>query len=243
MSVREFKDPIAVLLGEWSIGIDTYSILFRTVLAFAFAAIIGCERAHNRHSAGLRTFILVCIGAEFAMLADVYAKAVFEKTSFLLSAAALIGIAIISGNSFWYSSKNQIRGLTTAVALWAMGMIGLLIGAGFYTAALVGQAAFVICLSYLPAAERYLKNRSNHFEVHLELKNRHDLQPFITTLRRLGLRIDDIEFNPAYVDSGLSVFSISITIAKEELRKYKSHSEIIKALGTLEYVSYIEEMR
>lgn len=91
--------------------------------------------------------------------------------------------------------------------------------------------------------EKYLKDRSNHFEIHLELNEKHSLWDFITTIRRLGLIIDDIESNPAYVGSGLSVFSISLTITKAELKKYKTHAEIIQALGTLDYVSYIEEIQ
>lgn len=43
--------------------------------------------------------------------------------------------------------------------------------------------------------ETYFKNRSNHFEVHLELKDTHHLQNFVSTIRRLGLKIDDIEKN------------------------------------------------
>ena len=56
------------------------------------------------------------------------------------------------------------------------------------------------------------------------------------------MRIDDIESNPAYAGSGLSVYSISITVGNEELKKYKKHDEIIKAIATLEYIYHIEEM-
>jgi len=57
------------------------------------------------------------------------------------------------------------------------------------------------------------------------------------------LTIDDIESNPAYVNSGLSVYSVAISISSAELKKYKTHSEIIEALKTLSYVYHIEEMR
>ena len=57
-----------------------------------------------------------------------------------------------------------------------------------------------------------------------------------------GLRIDDIEANPAYANSGLSVYSISISIDSEELKKYKTHTEIIEALRSLDYIYHIEEM-
>ena len=160
----------------------------------------------------------------------------------VLSAAAVVGIAIISSNSILFSSRSQIKGLTTSVGLWASGAVGLALGAGLYAAALAGFLSLLICLSLFPAFETYLKDRSNHFEIHLELVNRHNLQDFVTTIRRLGLRIDDIESNPAYLNSGLSVYSISLTIVSGELKKYKRHDEIIEALRTLDYVYFIGEL-
>ena len=56
------------------------------------------------------------------------------------------------------------------------------------------------------------------------------------------MKIDDIELNPAYVNSGLSVYSISISISSQELKKYKTHTDIIEALSTLDYVYHIEQM-
>lgn len=235
-------DPISKYLGTWSAQIDLWSVLLRIGLAFALAAAIGCERANKRHSAGLRTFILVALASVVAMLVDVFAAAVTNNAFPLLSAATVIGIAIISGHSILYSSKNQIKGLTTAVALWTCSLMGLSIGCGFYTAALACFAALMICLSLLSPLEKFLKDRSNHFEIHLELTNKSNLQDFITTIRKLGLRIDDIESNPAYLNTGLSVYSISVTITGNELKKYRTHEQIIEALGTLDYVGFIEEI-
>lgn len=243
MNLITYTDPIGLLLGSWSSGINLYSVLLRYALSFFCAAIIGCERAHKRHSAGLRTFILVSITAASAMMLDIYYSSIISSVGFpVISAACLVGIAIISGNSFLYSSKNQIKGLTTAVALWGIAFVGLSFGGGFYTAAITGFAAFFVALSLLQTFESFLIDRSNHFEVHLELTNVSHLQHFITTIRRIGLKIDNIEMNPAYVHSGLSVYSVSFTITREELKKYKKHSEIIEALGTLDYVYHIEEL-
>ena len=235
------SDPIAALLGLWSNQICLGSILLRLALSMLFGAIIGCERATKRHAAGLRTFMLVSLASTLAMMLDV--ALVWPDAALpLLSAAAVIGIAIISSNSILFSSRSQIKGLTTSVGLWACGAVGLALGAGLYTAALMGFLFLLICLSVFPAFETYLKDRSNHFEIHLELVNRHNLQDFVTTIRRLGLRIDDIESNPAYLNSGLSVYSISLTIVSGELKKYKRHDEIIEALRTLDYVYFIGEL-
>ncbi len=235
-------DPLARLMGEWSVEINFYTILLRIGLSVFLAAIIGCERSVKRHSAGLRTFILVSFASTIAMMLDVSLASSGDITFYLLSAASVIAVSIISVNSMLFSSRNQIKGLTTSVGLWSCGIIGLTAGAGYYTVTIVGFVALILCLYIFPSFEKYLKNRSNHFEVHLELVSSAKLQDFVTTIRRLGLTIDDIELNPAYVNSGLSVYSVAISISSEELKKYKTHKEIIEALSTLDYVYHIEEM-
>jgi putative Mg2+ transporter-C (MgtC) family protein len=237
------QDPFAALLGAWSSALGFPAVLLRVLLAFVLGAAIGCERANNRHSAGLRTFILVSVASAVAMLADCFLEAGGSIRLPAVSAATILGIAIISTSSISYSSKNQIKGLTTAVALWSCSIIGLAVGAGYYTAALTGYAALFICLAWLTPVELWLKDRSNHFEIHLELTDRKSLQDFLTILRTLGIRIDGIESNPAYINSGLSVYSISLTITGSQLKKYKTHAEVISALQSLQYVRYIEELK
>ncbi len=233
------NDPIASLLGGWSTELNLYSVLLRVAVSVVFAAIIGCERASKRHAAGQRTFILVSLASTVAMMLD---KSFAGMSMPLISAAAVIAIAIISSNSILYSSKNQIKGLTTSVALWTCGIIGLTIGAGLYTVSVIGYAALICCLALFPTLAIDLTNRSNHLEVHLELKNREDLQRFITTMRTLGLKIDDIEANPAYINSGLSVYSVSLTVRQKDRTKYSSHKEMIEAINTLDFVYYAEEI-
>lgn len=236
-------DPIAEILGGWSSELGLWSVVFRIVISLVLSAIIGCERSSKRHSAGLRTFITISLASTVSMLVDL---ALISDTGIkvpLLSAATIISSAMISGNSVLFSSRNQIKGLTTSAGLWACGVVGLSAGAGFYTLTIVAFVTILLSLSLFPRIEIFLKNRSNHFEVHLELKNKNNLQDFVTTIRELGLRIDDIEANPAYLNSGLSVYTVAITISSDELKKYKTHTEIIEALRTLDYVHYIEEMR
>ena len=59
-------DPLARLMGDWSVEINFYTILLRIGLSVFLAAIIGCERSVKRHSAGLRTFILVSFASTVA---------------------------------------------------------------------------------------------------------------------------------------------------------------------------------
>jgi len=241
MNAFGFSDPVGAMLGTWSESLTFGAIALRILLALLLGAVTGCERAHNRHIAGLRTFILVSIASASAMMVDTCLMSESSVRIPAVSAATVLGIANISTFSISYSSRSQIKGLTTAVALWCSSIIGLALGGGLYTPALIAYAAMILSLSCLSPMEMWLKDRSDHFEIHLELKDRTSLQDFITTLRELGVRIDDIESNQAYVNSGLSVYSISLSITGRELKKYRTHAEIIQALQSLSYVRYLEE--
>ncbi|MBO5788637.1 MAG: MgtC/SapB family protein [Clostridia bacterium] len=237
------NDPIVKWLGEWSAQLSFGAVCLRLGLAVLFSAVIGWERASKRHSAGLRTFILVAFASSIAMLLDLFLLQSTTMKFPVLSAASVLGIAMLSGNSVLYSSRNQIKGLTTSAGLWTCGIIGLTAGAGFYSVTIITSFLLLGILYYLPILEIYLKNRSNHFEIHLELTSKEHLQDFVSTVRRLGIVIEDVETNSAYVGSGLSVYSVTVTVTSEELKKYKTHSEIIEALKTLPYIYHIEEMR
>ena len=240
--MHAMNDPIVRLLGAWAGELNFWSVLLRVLCSAVLSAVIGTERSSKRHSAGLRTFMLVSLAGTIAMLVDLWLYDLLQTGLFLLSVGTVISTTMIATNSLFISSRNQIKGITTSAGLLVCCLLGVSIGAGFYTLTAVAALAMLFCLSLLPTLEIALKDRSNHFEVHLELTSSHHLKEFVATIRELGLKIDDIETNPAYVNSGLSVYSIAISITRNELKKFKTHREIIDALATLEYVSHIEEI-
>lgn len=65
----------------------------------------------------------------------------------------------------------------------------------------------------------------------------------MAVIRKLGMRIDDIEANSAYLGSGLSVYTVSVTVDSKELKKYKTNSEIVEALRSLDYINHIDELQ
>lgn len=243
ITMLQISDPLVQYLGEWSQELNTSSIALRIAIVVVLTSIIGCERSSKRHSAGLRTFVLISFSATISMMLDLYLMQIQAMGIPILSAATIVSAALISGNSILFSSRSQIKGLTTSAALWACTVLGFTIGAGLYTVTLIVFAFLLCILSAFPSIEVFLKNRSNHFEIHLELKNIEYLRDFVTVSRRLGLRVDDIESNQAYLGSGLSVYTITITICNTELKKYKTHREIIEALKSLEYIYHLEEIR
>lgn len=237
--MNAYKDPLATLFGDWSMELTFYSILFRLLLSLLFGALIGYERSNKRHSAGLRTFILVTLMGTASAILDNSLVLEGVTSFYLFSGAAILGTVVISGNSILFNAKKKIKGLTTSVALWLCLLLGITLGLGYYLLALLLMALLILILFLFPSIEIFLKNRSNHFEIHLELKDKSKLQDFIFTLRQLDIHIDDLEINSAYVGSGLSVYTVSLTSMK---KKGPTHKEIIQALSSLDYVSYVDEI-
>ena len=234
-------DYIVKWLGNWSGEVNVAATALKTAVVIIMAVVLGCERSRNRHAAGLRTFIVLSIGSMFAGVADLYFIQTYSTGFPFMSAAVLIGISIITANTIIYSSKNQIMGLTTSFGVWTMSIVSAILGFGLYTAALIGFAALMIGLLGFSRLEYYIKAKSDHFEIHLELKSRSSLQEFITAAREFGLKIDNIEVNPAYANSGLSVYTVRFTVVDKALGK-KSHSDIIEALSVLDCVYYVEKI-
>ena len=237
MNTTNFIDPLAKLLGDWSSELSFYSILFRFVISILFASLLGWERSNKRHSAGLRILITL-LGTVCAVL-DIALVKSGDTSLYLFSGLAILGGVVISGNSILFSAKKQIKGLTTSVALWLCLLLGIVIGLGYYLVAIVLAALMLVILIFFPMLEMFLKNKSNHFEIHLELKDKTKLQDIVFTLRKLDIRIDDLELNSAYLGTGLSVYTLSLTLKNKKAGK---HKEIVEALSSLDYVSYVEEI-
>ncbi|WP_248565481.1 MgtC/SapB family protein [Paenibacillus sp. L3-i20] len=119
--------------------ISEVDILIRLFLALLLGGLIGLEREQSNHAAGLRTNILVCLGACLLMLLSIYGFSDFvEETNVRvdparLAAAVITGVGFLGAGTILFTGKS-ITGLTTAASLWVVAAIGLAVGAGFYFA-------------------------------------------------------------------------------------------------------------
>ena len=153
----------------------------------------------------------------------------------------ILSTGIISSNTILFNSKNQFRGLTTSVGIICTEAMALVISYGFYFIGVIGLAIYIAGAIILPKLEIKIKRRSLSFEIYVELKTRESLQKFIQALRQLGLKVNGVELNPAYVNSGLAVYSVALKINKRELNN-TNHKEIIEAISSLDTVNFIEEI-
>lgn len=242
MFLLDFVDPITNLLKwSWMQEISFGSIILKLCLAVVCAGIIGVQRAARRHAAGFRTYVLVCIGAAIALMTNQF---IFELAGTgdvaRLGAQVISGIGFLGAGTILVTSRNQIRGLTTAAGLWASACMGLAIGAGFYTLALCGMVIILFVMIFFQKIETFFTNRATTYELHVELNSRPDLKLLITHLRKKSIQIYSLEHNTAYASSGLSVYTITIHIKKEARKEFKNSKTIIDDIGNLAYVNFVE---
>ncbi len=132
-----------------------YEIVLRVLLAVAAGCVIGAEREHQHRPAGLRTHILVCLGAALVALMECLNVEIISGETGVnislgrMSAQVISGIGFLGAGTIFVASR-KIAGLTTAASLWCTGCLGLAAGLGHYVLLAVGGAVVVLTLALLP---------------------------------------------------------------------------------------------
>ena len=137
-------------------------LLGRLLLATVIGGLIGWEREYSGKPAGLRTNLLICVGA--ALLADLSVYfAGLSGGGQIRADPARIAAQIVSGIGFLgagtiIQARGSVTGLTTAATLWVVAAIGMAVGSGAYVAA-VGTAVLVLlALTPLAWLEEWIRN-------------------------------------------------------------------------------------
>lgn len=242
-------DPLVELLGNWLSNINIFSIIVRIFLAVILGGLIGIERAFKKHEAGFRTNILVCVGATMTTFCNQFIYEYFGGGDVArLGAGVISGVGFLGAGTILLTSRNQIRGLTTAAGLWTCACLGISIGLGFYTVAICGCLAIMLVLYILPRIESVINNRTPYLTLHVEFESINEddkqsyLKDFMVFLRNNNAKIYAVERNQAYATTELAVYSISIKINVDKNKAKKTQDEIVAEVDKLEYIFHCEKI-
>ncbi|MBQ1274386.1 MAG: MgtC/SapB family protein [Cellulosilyticum sp.] len=160
------------LIGSFEIDIILISII-RLTLATILGGVIGWEREQTNRPAGLRTHEVVCIGSTLCMLLSEFISTKYGN----MIDTTRIGAQVISGIGFLGAGTIMkegfsVKGLTTAASLWCVSCIGLALGAGFYSGAIIATL-FIYCT--LLIMKKFMINHSNTRVICLLVENIDDV--------------------------------------------------------------------
>ena len=213
------------------------SIAVRITVAIIVGGLIGLERRMKNRPAGLRTYMLVCVGACLIMLTNQY---IYQFTGagdpMRLGAQVVSGIGFLGAGTIIVTKHNQIKGLTTAAGLWASAGVGLALGIGFYEAALTAFVGIYIILSILQRWEHRVRKKVSLLDVYVEITNTMPLNKFVHDLRTMNLQIEDIQLEPdGTVGNETRAFIVTLKSSRRE-----EHLKLLEKIKLVPGVVYVE---
>ncbi len=213
------------------------SIAVRIVVAVVLGGVIGLERGLKNRAAGLRTYMLVCVGSAMIILTNQYVHQVFKSGDLVRMGAQVVsGIGFLGAGTIVVTRRNQIKGLTTAAGLWASAAVGLAVGIGLYEAAVIGGAVIFIILSLVHRLDNRMRQTSKVVEIYVELKRSVNLGDFMSRLKELNLDIENIRTeHDATFEKGKHAY-IMVLKSKEK----RSHDLLITSISEIDGVAYVE---
>ena len=159
-------------------------ILIRLLVATFCGGAIGIERGKKNRPAGFRTYILVCVGASLTMILGEYMALMYPvwreaaqnlaRSDFARFGAQVInGIGFLGAGTIIITGNQQVKGMTTAAGLWASACMGIAIGSGFYTGALIGCILIIATTALFSKLESFIRSRSRNINLYIEFMHAH----------------------------------------------------------------------
>ena len=144
---------------------EALEFFIRLGISLACGAVVGLERTHHRKPAGLRTNVLICMGAcLFTMASILSANGVAKQPAEVgrISAQIVTGIGFLGAGAILRSGLS-VLGLTTAASIWFVAAIGMLVGLGYYLLGFISSLAALFVLTALNRLEFWFQT---HFPPH-----------------------------------------------------------------------------
>jgi putative Mg2+ transporter-C (MgtC) family protein len=211
----------------------------RILMAIVLGGMIGMERGLKNRPAGLRTYMLVCLGACIVMLTNQYVYEAFGVGDPVRMGAQVVsGIGFLGAGTIIVTARNQIKGLTTAAGLWASACVGLALGIGLYAVSIMGSVAIFVILTLLHELDFRMRRSTKQVEVYVELKHNVAVGQFLDFVR-------DRQYEPSNLqillentsDNGILAFSVTL-----KGQKNCNHDDIVTTVKTMPGIGYVEEL-
>lgn len=204
------------MLLEWS------EVLLRLGLAAVLGGAVGLERERKDWTAGMRTHMMVCVGASLVMLVssfgfeDILGRPDVELDPSRVAAQVVSGMGFIGAGTIIVLKEGVIKGLTTASGLWTVAAIGLATGGGMYFAALAATVLAIIILWVLQLFEKKVSSRLAPRGITIMLARQEQSAAIVNEL--LGRQHLDIAYcNIAKSDEGYQLSFRFKNISRQEL--------------------------
>jgi len=219
--------------------VNIASIAFRLFLSIILCGAIGMERGLRNRPAGFMTYLLVGCGSALIMITNQYIATIYTNVDPTRMASQVVsGIGFLGAGTIITTSKNEIRGLTTAAGIWAAAAVGLAVGIGFYGGAILGSIFIIFSLMYLKKIDLYIKTHAKTMEIYLEYNEEFSMQNLSLYTEQSQYEIFDMEAGKIKTlngEFGTLTFDVNF-------RHKVNHLKIIEEIRQLPGILYVREV-
>ena len=222
-------------------AIDLYEFndvtaLIRLLMALLASGILGMERTRKLRPAGMRTYMLVCIGACSTMLGGIYLYETFGPgfDPARMAAQVISGIGFIGAGTIMVTPHQKVRGLTTAAGLWAVACLGINIGVGNYVIALGVFAAMLVTMFVADKLEVVFFRHLRRIHVTVLMQSLEIVPVIRDKMKELDITLSNLEFAEAVENKGITMTCFL------RLKHRTHHQTAIDLLESVPGVLYVE---
>ena len=233
--------------------LNVVSVVVRLVLAMLCGGLLGYGRSKKKQNAGLRTYMLVSVGAALTVLISMYEYKMLTGHWADLAALAgelkfdgsriasqvIQGIGFLAAGTIIGIAHQQVSGLTTAIGLFASACMGIAAGAGFYECVIVVILIVIFTMELLRPMEDEFKRRTKNIVIHVEFDSIDDIEKIKETIKEQKANIFyiDVERTEREKDEFPSAI-FSLKLSKENA----SHSAILSSVAEMPCVYSVSEL-
>lgn len=223
------------MMKEWSV----LSIVLRLLFSVIIGTVIGIDRGMKRRGAGIKTHVLVCMGATLVMITGQFIQLNYEGTMDVarLGAQVISGVGFLGVGTIVVTGHNQVRGLTTAAGLWLCACVGLALGIGFMEGVITSLILTVFTFKILTKVDQWMIKYATILDLYVEFETNKGVSLLVNELHKREIPINSFEIGKSKIKGEGPNAIISI-----EVKHQKERDSITSQLRGMNYVKYMEEL-
>ena len=210
--------------------------LIRLLMALVASGILGIERTRKLRPAGLRTYMLVCIGACSTMLGGLYLYEMYGPgfDPARMAAQVISGIGFIGAGTIMVAPHQKVRGLTTAAGLWGVACLGINIGIGNYVIALGVFVAMLITMLLADKLEIIFYRHLPRIHVTILMRSLDTVTEIREVMKPQEITLSNLEFSEVAEGQGVSM-TCFLRLGRKTI-----HQDVVGVLEKVPGVLHVE---
>ena len=217
--------------------IQSLELLLRLILAVILGGVIGLERGGAKHAAGLRTHIILCLGAASVMVVSecLVTRYAIPQEIMRMGAQIISGVGFLGAGNIIVNG-GQVHGITTATGLWTTACVGIAVGSGNYLIAVFMVALMMFVMLGLRSMSQKIRTEKINYLLKIELDSIKNTEIILNRILSDEMEISNIDMEP--VEGGTGVV-MTLNISMSQKMSPDILMSTIAGIGTLSEFSVV----